>query len=119
VLAGGGTAGDLEAFVAGLDPATAAVARELLTGLAAGAESDPADPATAHEGLRVVMLRLRVARIEEAMRDGRLLLEEAQRDEDAGRLASIEQRIIQLGHEKADATRAMLEPAETAGSRRS
>jgi DNA primase len=119
VLAGGGTASDLEAFVAGLDPATAALARDLLAGLAAGAESDPADPSTARERLRVVMLRLRVARIEEAMRDGRLLLEEAQRDEDAGRLASIEQRIIQLGHEKADATRAMLEPAETAGSRRS
>jgi DNA primase len=119
VRGGGGTAGDLEAFLGELDPATAALARDLLAGLASTSDGDPLEAATARGALRVVLLRLRVARIEEAMRDGRLLLEEAQRDEDAGRLASIEQRIIQLGHEKAEATKAMREPAEAAGSRRS
>jgi DNA primase len=118
VRAGGGSANDLESFVTELDPATAGLARDLLAGLAVG-QSDALEPATAREALRVVLLRLRLARIEEAQRDGRLLLEEAQRDEDAGRLASIEQRIIQLGHEAEATKKAMREPAETAGSRRS
>jgi DNA primase len=118
VRAGGGSANDLESFVTELDPATAGLARDLLAGLAVG-QSDALEPATAREALRVVLLRLRLARIEEAQRDGRLLLEEAQRDEDAGRLASIEQRIIQLGHEAEATKKTMREPAETAGSRRS
>ena len=65
------------------------------------------------------VLRLREARLEEDLRDGRLLLEEAQRDGDRERLATIEQEIIQLGREKAEVTKAMREPADLAGSRRS
>jgi DNA primase len=99
----------LETFVAGLDPATGALARELL-----GA-ADPGEPSLeleeARDVLRTCLLRLRVERIEEALRDGRLLLEEAQREGDRGRLDEIEQRIDGLGREKAEATRAMHTPA--------
>ena len=114
---GAATAADLEAFVGGLDPATAGLARELLEHLAANGSATPLDPDEARAELRVCLLRLRAARIEEAMRDGRLLLEEAQRDEDQGRLQAIEQQINLLGREKADVTKAMREPA-AAGVRR-
>jgi hypothetical protein len=69
--------------------------------------------------LRVTLLRLRVARLDEDLRDGRLLLEEAQREGDGARLATLEQQISQLGREKAEATRAMQEPAGAVGVRRS
>ncbi len=108
---GAATAADLEAFVGGLDPATAGLARELLEHLAANGSATPLDPDEARAELRICLLRLRAARIEEAMRDGRLLLEEAQRDEDQGRLQAIEQQINLLGREKADVTKAMREPA--------
>ena len=116
---GGVTAADLEAFVAQLDPATAGLARELLSLVASSDQAEPLDAARARAALRTVLLRLRVARIDESMRDGRLLLEEAQREEDPERLDTLEQRIVQLGHEKADVTRAMQNPAPAAGGRRS
>ena len=116
---GGVTAADLEAFVAQLDPATAGLARELLSLVASSDQAEPLDAERARAALRTVLLRLRVARIDESMRDGRLLLEEAQREEDPERLDALEQRIVQLGHEKADVTRAMQNPAPAAGGRRS
>ncbi len=116
---GGVTAADLEAFVAQLDPATAGLARELLSLVASSDQAEPLDAERARAALRTVLLRLRVARIDESMRDGRLLLEEAQREEDPERLDTLEQRIVQLGHEKADVTRAMQNPAPAAGGRRS
>jgi hypothetical protein len=109
---------DLETFVAGLDPAS----RDLATGLLADAtsgEGDSLDSETAAEVLRVTLLRLRVARLDEDLRDGRLLLEEAQREGDGARLATLEQQISQVGREKAEATRAMQEPASLASLRRS
>ena len=119
VTAGTASASALEGFVAGLDPATAGLARELLTALAAGGEAEPLDPERSQQALRTVLLRLRVARIDESLRDGRLLLEEAQRDEDRERLGTLEQQMIQLGHQKAEATRAMRDPAAAAGAIRS
>jgi len=108
---------DLDRFVAGLDPASADMARTLIA--RTPGEGDGLDAETAAEVLRVTLLRLRVARLEEDLRDGRLLLEEAQREGDGARLATLEQRISQIGREKADATKAMQEPAGTAGVRRS
>jgi DNA primase len=107
----------LESFVAGLDPASGALAQDLL---AASARTDEPrlDPDEAREVLRTCLLRLRVGRIEEALRDGRLLLEEAQREGDSSRLAEIEQRIDRLGREKAESTKAMRTPAILAGTRR-
>jgi hypothetical protein len=104
---------DLEAFVNGLDPATGAVARELLQAAALDSAEPSLDPSEAREVLRICLLRLRVERLEEALRDGRILLEEAQREGDRGRLEEIEQRIDRLGREKAEATRAMHTPAIT------
>jgi DNA primase len=112
------TAADLEGFLAGLDPASRDLARDLLARLAEG-EDAALDLDAARGVLRVTLLRLREARLEEDLRDGRLLLEEAQRDGDRERLETIEQRIIQLGREKAEVTKAMREPADLAGSRRS
>jgi hypothetical protein len=67
----------------------------------------------------VTLLRLRVARLEEDLRDGRLLLEEAQREGDGTRLATLEQQMSQLGREKDKATKAMQEPTGAVGIRRS
>ena len=117
-MASAGTV-DLEAFVGGLDPATAALARDLLGRLAAGGEADALEPDVAREALRICILRLRVGRIDEALRDGRLLMEEAQRDSDQSRLEALEQQITRLGREKAEATRAMRDPAQVVGARRS
>jgi DNA primase len=109
---------DLEKFVAGLDPASRDLAHGLLADAAWG-EGEALDSETAAEVLRVTLLRLRVARLDEDLRDGRLLLEEAQREGDGARLATLEQQISQLGREKAEATRAMQEPAGAVGVRRS
>ena len=108
----------LEAFVAQLDPASAELARDLLARIAATDNNDRFDPETAQRVLRLTLLRLRIQRIEEDLRDGRLLLEEAQREGDQARLEAIEQQLMRLGREKAEATREMHEPAEAAGVRR-
>jgi DNA primase len=109
---------DLETFVAGLDPASGDLAHDLLADAALG-EGEVLDTETAAEVLRVTLLRLRVARLDEDLRDGRLLLEEAQREGDGTRLATLEQQISQLGREKAEATKAMQEPAAAVGVWRS
>jgi len=109
---------DVERFVAGLDPATAEMARSVLHRLAAGDEQR-LESEQAVAALRTCLLRLRIARIEESLRDGRLLLEEAQRGQDHGRLQDLELQITALGREKADATRKLREPAGVAGPGRS
>jgi DNA primase len=108
----------LESFVAELDPASAELARDLLARIAATDTQDGLDAETAQRVLRVTLLRLRIQRLDEDLRDGRVLLEEAQRDGDQARLESIEQQLIRLGRDKAEATREMHEPAEVAGVRR-
>lgn len=112
-------AADLEDFVSKLDPASAELARALLVRAAEAGEEGRLDPDQAREVLRITLLRLRVARLEEDLRDGRLLLEEAQHEGDRTRLETIEQQIIRLGREKAEVTKAMRTPAEAAGARRS
>ncbi len=108
---------DLEAFVGSLDPATAALARSLLASVRADAPRH--DPDSARGALRTCLLRLREQRIDERIRNGRLLLEAAERDGDEARLKEIERKIDELGREKAEVTRAMRQPAEMAGGRRS
>jgi DNA primase len=112
-------AADLEDFVSKLDPASAELARALLVRTAEAGEEGRLDPDQAREVLRITLLRLRVARLEEDLRDGRLLLEEAQHEGDRTRLEAIEQQIMRLGREKAEVTKAMRTPAEAAGARRS
>ena len=118
-------AADLEAFINGLDAASSALARSLLAGAAGrrdgnGRWSDepPRDPVTAREDLRICLLRLGVVRIEEELRDARILLDEAQREGEGSRLAEIEQAIGGLHRRREAMTKAMRMPAETAGARR-
>ena len=115
-LRSGASGGDRAAWVQSLDPASAELARDLLARSAAAGPQ--LDPEQAREALRVSLMRLRVERLDEEIRDGQLLLEGAQREGDRERLEEIEQRISLLGREKADTTRAMHEPAMAAGARR-
>jgi len=118
VVQGATSAADLEAFVSGLDPATAGLARDLLGRLGVNGDVSPLDPEEARAQLRTCLLRLRAARIEEAIHDGQLLLAEAQRDEDTERLQTLNQQINQLGHQKDEVTKAMRDPALAVGARR-
>jgi DNA primase len=118
VAAGAATAADLEALIGSLDPATAGLARELLGHLAANGGDAPLDAGEARAQLRTCLLRLRAARIEEAIHDGQLLLAEAQRDADGSDLDALKQQINRLGREKADLNKAMEGPAQAVGARR-
>jgi DNA primase len=99
---------DLETFLAELDPISAELARAVIQ---AASASPRLDPALAAEALGVCRLRLRRARIEEAIGDGRHLLEDAERDGDRELLEQIETHITQLGREKAEVTRLLATPA--------
>ncbi len=99
---------DVEGFLTGLDPISTDVARAAID---AAASAPRLEPAVAAEALRVCRLRLRRTRIEEAIGDGRTLLEDAERDGDRELLAQIETHITQLGREKAEVTRMLATPA--------
>jgi DNA primase len=99
---------DLEGFLGELDPISSELARAVLQSANAGPRLEPA---MAAEALRVCRLRLRRARIEEAIGDGRHLLEDAERDGDRELLAQIETHITKLGREKAEVTRMLATPA--------
>ncbi len=113
----GSTGEALEAFVATLDAATAELARDLLAEIRA----DPGprmEPDAARNALHGCLRRLRVQRIEETIRDGRLLIDEADRDGDADRVRELERQMTILGREKAELTNVNREPV-AAGARRS
>jgi DNA primase len=115
VRAAGGQRPESDRFMADLDPDTAELARSLL----ASADGEPRlDAEKAGEALRECLLRLQLDDVEERMRNGRLLLEDAQRDGDHKRLESYEHRMNELGRQKDQLTRALREPAMAAGGRR-
>jgi hypothetical protein len=99
---------DLEGFLAELDPISSELARAVIQAASAGPKLEPA---VAADAMRTCRLRLRRARIEEAIGDGRHLLEDAERDGDRELLAQIETHITQLGREKAEVTRMLATPA--------
>lgn len=99
---------DVEGFLATLDPISSDLARVVIEAANAGPSLEPS---IAAEALRVCRLRLRRARIEEAIGDGRYLLEDAERDGDRELLEQIETHITQLGREKAEVTRMLATPA--------
>jgi DNA primase len=113
-----GTAPAVEGFIDGLDPGSADLARSLR---ASGASMPPHDPDTAREELRICLLRLREQRLDERIRNGRVLLEAAQRDGDEARLKEIQRGLDRLGRQKAEVTseRVMKAPALAGGPRRS
>jgi DNA primase len=113
--AGSGEA--LEAFVASLDAATAELARDLLAEVRADA-GPRLEPDAASDALFGCLRRLRVQRIEETIRDGRLLMDEADREGDGERVRELERQMTILGREKAGLTNVNREPA-TAGTKRS
>ena len=118
VAEGAATAADLEAFVGGLDPATAGLARDLLSHLGSNGDAGPLAPGEARAPLRICLLRLRKARIGEAIHDGQLLLAEAQRDEDHQLVQTLNQRLRELGLQRNEIDKAMEEPATVVGARR-
>jgi hypothetical protein len=99
---------EVEGFLGGLDPLLADLARIVIE---AAGSAPRLEPAVAAEALRVCRLRMREARIEEAIGDGRHLLEDAERDGDRELLERIETHITQLGREKAEVTKLLRTPA--------
>jgi hypothetical protein len=99
---------EVDGFLTDLDPISADLARTVIQ--AAGSQPR-LEPVVAAEVLRVCRLRLRQARIEEAIGDGRHLLEDAERDNDRELLEQIETHITKLGREKAEVTKLLMTPA--------
>ncbi|MGQ0607415.1 MAG: DNA primase [Chloroflexota bacterium] len=108
---------DLERFVGGLDPATADLARSVLaTARARGARPDTAGD---REDLRVSLVRLRIARVNEQLADLETLIRAASDDDASDDIHELERRVHQLHQERGQLEHAMNAPAMAAGERRS
>ena len=108
---------DLEKFVSGLDPATADLARSVLaTARARGARPDTAGD---REDLRVSLVRLRIARVNEQLADLETLIRAASDDDASEDIHELERRVHQLHQERGQLEHAMNAPAMVAGERRS
>jgi DNA primase len=108
---------NLETFVAGLDPATADLARSLLA--TARARGIRPDTATDQEALRVCLLRLRVRAAEERLSDLQSLIRASADDTDSTDIRDLEQQFQALTREREQLMQAMRGPAVAAGERRS
>jgi hypothetical protein len=107
---------DLERFVAGLDPATADLARSLLA-MAHGRGAVP-EGTIDREELRVCLVRLRIERTEERLDDLQALIRAAS-DETNDDIRDLERRFQELTGEREQLVRTMRGPAVMAGERRS
>ncbi|MCV0404016.1 MAG: DNA primase [Chloroflexi bacterium] len=107
---------DLEQFVAGLDAATADLARSMLA--SARARGARPDTASDREELRVCLVRLRVQRAEEQLDDLQALIRAASDDGASDDMRQLEQRFQQLTREREQLVRTINRPAELAGERR-
>ena len=79
------------------------------------------DPGAARTALRTCLLRLRLADVDGSIRDGRLLLDQAQRDDDPALLQQVETQLSLLGREKAGISAELAIPSgvsASAGARR-
>ena len=115
----GGAGGrlDLEAFVTTLDPATAALARDLLA--SARARGVRADLETDREALRVVLLRLRKERVQERLADLQALISVGGRDDNDNEDISELERQFQVLHLEREQLEQAINPAAVlAGQRR-
>jgi len=108
---------DLEKFVAGLDPATADLARSILA--SARTRGARPDSSSDREELRVCLVRLRIQRAEEQLDDLQALIRAAAEDETSNDIRELEQRFQGLTREREQLVREMKEPAMAAGERRS
>jgi DNA primase len=107
---------DLEAFVAGLDPATAELARSLLA--LARARGAAADPETDREALRVCLLRLRKEQVQERLADLQALISVGAQDPDRSGFTDLERQFQVLHLEREQLEKAIKPPAVMAGERR-
>jgi DNA primase len=108
---------ELEAFVSTLDPATAALARDLLA--SARARGVRADPETDREALRVVLLRLRKERVQERLADLQALISVGVRDGgDHYDIGELERQFQVLHLEREQLEQAINPAAVLAGQRR-
>jgi DNA primase len=108
---------ELEAFVAGLDPATADLARTLLARVRASARQ--ADAETDREALRVSLLRLRVEEATDRLDDLQALIRASAEDAGAADIRELETQFTQLTREREQLVRAIKAPAMAVGGRRS
>jgi DNA primase len=108
---------DLEQFVAGLDAATADLARSLLA--SARSRESRHDSATDREELRICMIRLRIERTEEQLDDLQALIRAASDDDTSTDIRDLERRFQELTREREGLMSDMRGPAVMAGERRS
>lgn len=108
---------DLERFVAGLDHATADLARSMLA--SARARGARPDTMSDREDLRVCLVRLRIARVNEQLADLESLIRAASDDDASDDIRELERRVHQLHQERGQLEQAMNAPALVAGERRS
>jgi DNA primase len=119
IQAGAGTAErpTLEAFVDGLDPATAGLARDLLA--SARARGVRPDPETDREALRICLLRLRKEGVLQRLADLQSLISVGSRDPDDTDLHELERQFQVLHLEREQLEQAINPSAVVAGERRS
>jgi len=108
---------DLERFVAGLDLATADLARSLL--VSARANGSRPDAASDREVLQVCLVRLRIARVNEQLGDLETLIRAAADDGATDDVRQLERTVHQLHQVRGQLEEAMSRPALMAGDRRS
>jgi DNA primase len=116
-VAGGDRRPELEGFVAGLDPASADLARTLLARVRASARQ--ADAETDREALRVSLLRLRVEEATDRLDDLQALIRASAEDAGAADIRELETQFTQLTREREQLVRAIKAPAMAVGGRRS
>lgn len=100
---------DLEGFVAGLDAATASLARALLAALRARGVRP--DAATDRESLRVSLVRMHVERVEERLADLEALIRAAADEMESSELRDLERQFHGLTGEREQLVRTMRMPA--------
>ena len=114
-----GTTGkiDIEAWVGGLDAATADLARSLLA--SARARGVRPNTETDREALRVCLLRLRVNEAEARMSDLQALIRASADEGDTSDIRGLEQQFQELTRQREQLVREIRGPAVGAGERRS
>ncbi|MBA2634487.1 MAG: DNA primase [Chloroflexi bacterium] len=108
---------DLEQFVAGLDAATADLALSMLA--SARARGARPDTSADREDLRVCLVRLRIARVNDQLADLEALIRAASEEDAAGDVGELERRVHQLHETRRQLEAEMNAPALVAGERRS
>jgi DNA primase len=116
VTKGNGTRPDLEAFVAGLDPVTAGLARTLLA--SARASGGRSETEVDREALRICLLRLRKEQVQDRLTDLQALISIGSQDPDQQDIKELERQFQVLHLEREQLEQAINPAAVVAGQRR-